>query len=421
MRRSVRCVLFSVLVLILAYPVFAQVAISVSFGPPALPVYEQPLCPAEGYVWTPGYWAYDPDYGYYWVPGTWVLAPEVGYLWTPPWWGWEGSAYSFHEGYWGPQVGFYGGINYGYGYFGHGFEGGRWQGNSFYYNRSVMNVNVTNIRNVYNTTVINRGGENRVSYNGGSGGLTARPSPAEEAAERGRHIPPIAAQTEHRQQAHGNPELRASANQGKPPIAATEKPAAFSGHGVVPAREAGAPYHPPANARETRPVANGAENRPAAPTHASEPPPHPSEPPQHEVNPPVSSGNTRMEDKKQKEHVTNEHPAEAPRPAAPPTHASELPKHQVTAPSSTGNPKVDQKYQQQQEKLVAKQNQQHQKLQQQQEKEDQRATQQNYQAEQHQQIEQRHQQQTTHMEQQHTQQTEHLQKQQAGHAGGRPQ
>jgi hypothetical protein len=224
MRRSVRCVLFFVLVLILAYPVFAQVDISVSFGPPALPVYEQPLCPAEGYIWTAGYWAYDPDYGYYWVPGTWVLAPEVGYLWTPPWWGWEGSGYSFHQGYWGPEVGFYGGINYGYGYFGHGFEGGRWQGNSFYYNRSVMNVNVTNIRNVYNTTVINRGGENRVSYNGGNSDLTARPTPGEEAAARGRHIPPIAAQTEHRQQAHGNPELRASANQGKPPIAATEDP-----------------------------------------------------------------------------------------------------------------------------------------------------------------------------------------------------
>ncbi len=66
----------------------------------------------------------------------------------------------------------------------------------FYYNRSVTNVNVTNIRNVYNTTVINRGGENRVSYNGGHGGLTVRPTSAEEAAARGRHTPPIAAQTE---------------------------------------------------------------------------------------------------------------------------------------------------------------------------------------------------------------------------------
>src|SRR5215470_18665210 len=87
-----------------------SVGISVSFGPPALPVYEQPLCPGDGYIWTPGYWAWDPDAGdYYWVPGTWILAPEASYLWTPPWWGWEGGRFWFHEGWWGPQVGFYGG------------------------------------------------------------------------------------------------------------------------------------------------------------------------------------------------------------------------------------------------------------------------------------------------------------------------
>src|SRR5262249_48991704 len=77
----------------------AQVAIgiSVNFAPPVLPVYEQPLCPGEGYIWTPGYWAWDPDYGdYYWVPGTWVLAPQPGYLWTPPYWGWNGVALIFY-------------------------------------------------------------------------------------------------------------------------------------------------------------------------------------------------------------------------------------------------------------------------------------------------------------------------------------
>src|SRR5689334_17348519 len=91
-----------------------SIGISVNFAPPELPVYEQPLCPGEGYIWTPGYWAWDPDYGdYYWVPGTWVLAPQPGYLWTPPYWGWNGVLFVFHEGYWGPRVGFYGGINYG--------------------------------------------------------------------------------------------------------------------------------------------------------------------------------------------------------------------------------------------------------------------------------------------------------------------
>src|SRR5580704_16745231 len=64
----------------------AQVVVSVSVAPPALPVYTQPICPAPGYIWTPGYWAYSDDGGYYWVPGTWVEAPEVGLLWTPGYW-----------------------------------------------------------------------------------------------------------------------------------------------------------------------------------------------------------------------------------------------------------------------------------------------------------------------------------------------
>jgi hypothetical protein len=375
MNRSVRYLLLALLMLVSFQPLCAQVDISVGFGPPALPVYEQPLCPDEGYIWTPGYWAYDPDDGYYWIPGTWVLAPQVGYLWTPPWWGWGGNAFIFHEGYWGPQVGFYGGINYGFGYFGNGFEGGRWDGERFFYNRAVMNVNVTNIHNVYNTTIVNRGVENRVSYNGGEGGITARPTAAEEAFDHERHTPPIASQMQHRQTARSNPELRASANHGKPPIAATDRPGSFSGHGVVAAREAGAPYHPPANTRENRPAANAGENRPANPTHASE-----------------------------------------------------LPQHQVVTPPSTGNAKLDRKYQQQQEKLVAKQNQEHQKLQQQQEKQDQRAQQQQARQQQNQarqqqnqvrqqQTEQRHAQQTQQMEQRHTQQTQSLQERQVRPAG----
>jgi hypothetical protein len=281
MHRSIRYVLLAFLMLVLSRPLFSQVAITVAFGPPALPVYEQPVCPGDGYIWTPGYWAWDPDYGYYWVPGTWVLAPQVGYLWTPPWWGWNGSAYLFHSGYWGPTIGFYGGINYGFGYFGHGFEGGRWQGNRFFYNRSVVNVNVVNIHNVYNETIVNRGVENRVSYNGGHGGLDARPSAAEEAAEREHHLPPIATQTQHRDQARGNPELRASRNQGKPPIAATDRPSSFSGHGVTPSREAGAPYHPPANEHT--------------------PPVHASELPQHQVTSLPSTGNAKLDQKYQQQ------------------------------------------------------------------------------------------------------------------------
>src|SRR2546430_4741986 len=91
-------------------PSFAQEGVSIDIAPPVLPVVEQPPCPAEGYIWTPGYWAYGVE-GYYWVPGAWVPPPQVGLLWTPPWWGFNNNVYVFHEGSWGPTVGFYGGVN----------------------------------------------------------------------------------------------------------------------------------------------------------------------------------------------------------------------------------------------------------------------------------------------------------------------
>ena len=103
---SVRVLLLAVLILSLSAASWAQIGISITVSPPALPVYVQPPCPAPGYLWTPGYWAYDYDDGdYYWVPGTWVQAPAVGLLWTPPYWGWNGVAFAFYDGYWGPRVG----------------------------------------------------------------------------------------------------------------------------------------------------------------------------------------------------------------------------------------------------------------------------------------------------------------------------
>ena len=105
----------------------AAVAVTAQEAPPPLPEYEQPPAPADGYLWTPGYWGYGGG-GYYWVPGTWVQPPTVGVLWTPGYWGFAGGVYGFHAGYWGPHIGFYGGVNYGYGYVGVGFAGGRWEG-----------------------------------------------------------------------------------------------------------------------------------------------------------------------------------------------------------------------------------------------------------------------------------------------------
>ncbi len=99
-------------------PTHAQdsVAISVDFAPPPLPVYDQAPIPGQGYIWEPGYWAWSLEVGWYWVPGTWVLPPAVGLLWTPGYWAYNDGAYVFYNGYWAPEVGFYGGIDYGFGY-----------------------------------------------------------------------------------------------------------------------------------------------------------------------------------------------------------------------------------------------------------------------------------------------------------------
>jgi hypothetical protein len=249
------------------------IGISVRIGPPALPVYEQPECPGAGFLWTPGYWAWDDDEGYYWVPGTWVEAPQPGYLWTPGYWGWNNGLYAWNGGYWGPHVGFYGGINYGYGYGGDGFYGGEWRGGSFYYNTAVMRVNTTVIRNVYvnNTVIVNN--NVHVAYNGGQGGINARPTPQQEGFAHERHIEPVAAQQQQVQGARQNRENFARVNNGKPAVAATQRPGEFKGPGVVTAKAAGAPYHAPTmspkEARANAPAKAGAgarpaENRPAA-------------------------------------------------------------------------------------------------------------------------------------------------------------
>src|SRR5579859_4942511 len=101
---SIRAFLFALVLLAISAASSAQIGIAVSIriAPPELPVYEQPPCPAVGYIWTPGYWAYGDD-DYYWVPGTWVIAPSPGLLWTPGYWGWGNGLYVWHAGYWGPH------------------------------------------------------------------------------------------------------------------------------------------------------------------------------------------------------------------------------------------------------------------------------------------------------------------------------
>ena len=282
--RSIRFLSVALLLLLLSAASSAGVLISVSFGPPALPIYEQPLCPAPDYIWVPGYWAWS-SVGYYWVPGTWALAPEPGLLWTPGYWAFDAGLYYWHPGYWAPEVGYYGGVVYGFGYTGTGYYGGYWRDRHFYYNRSVTNVNITNVRYVY-TQRVNVTTVTRVSYNGGPGGTTARPTPRQLEVAR-RQVAPTTEQVKHEQTAARNRELLATENQGRPPVAATEKPADFKGHGALAASAPGAPYRQPEHDRVASPRVN-----PTTPMSESRPQPR-------EVTPQVPKNRSRDGEMKQ--------------------------------------------------------------------------------------------------------------------------
>lgn len=230
-KRSLSAIIATLFIAAVPLAASAQFSVGVGFTvgspPPPIPYYSQPPAPYPNYQWQPGYWAWGPA-GYYWVPGTWVAPPSVGMYWTPGYWGATvGGGYGWNGGYWGASVGFYGGINYGYGYPGTGFYGGVWNGGTFGYNTAVMNVNRTVIHNTYNKTIVNNGNFCRncrnVSYNGGKGGITAKPTPAQLDARR-HGIAPTTDQRKYAQVAAENRNLYAGVNHGKPPVTAVDKP-----------------------------------------------------------------------------------------------------------------------------------------------------------------------------------------------------
>jgi len=192
--------------------------------PPPLPDYTQPPPPGDGYIWTPGYWAWGPG-GYYWVPGAWVEAPYVGALWTPGFWGFYGGRYLFYPGHWGFHIGWYGGINYGFGYIGFGYEGGYWNGGRFFYNRVYNHINERVVHNVYsyraNVRVVNGP---RASYRGGEGGVRATPRPSERAAYHEPTAPRMNSQDRHAQSYQSNRGQSAAHNNGQPRTPAVSRP-----------------------------------------------------------------------------------------------------------------------------------------------------------------------------------------------------
>jgi hypothetical protein len=289
--------------------------------PPPLPEYQQPPCPGDDYLWTPGYWDYA-NAGYYWVPGAWVMSPYVGALWTPPWWGYENRVYVRHTGYWGPHIGFYGGINYGFGYTGRGYYGAYWNSGKVFYNRSVTKVNVTVVHNIYNYSVAPARGE-RVSYNGGHGGISVRPTVQETAVLRDRRMPPVAAQIQHVREASSNREQFSAGGHPQPRTLVTAQPLATEYHAPAPrpaepaASHASRPEPQATQPERSRvPAARPAqpEARPAAPEPRADRTVRPETPPR-----PVSQGRPATQEQRPAPAAHPAQPAE--RPAAPESRA----------------------------------------------------------------------------------------------------
>ena len=272
----------------------AQVVISVGFAPPMLPIYEQPYCPEPNLMWVPGYWAWG-DEDYYWVPGAWVPAPYEGALWTPNYWDWSGGRYRFHQGYWGRHVGYYGGVNYGFGYMGVGFSGGEWRGGSFAYNTAVMRVNESVIHTTYNDrTVVERNtiaNDRHIAYNGGPGGIQHAAAPQERVAAHEQHAAPTSFQTQHVNTARADKSSFAKANGGHPQNVVAARPLGAGTH-TAPEQHAAPQQHapPPPHAAPPQHVAPQPQSRPApqqrsAPRPQSRPAPQQRPAPQPQSRP----------------------------------------------------------------------------------------------------------------------------------------
>ena len=323
--RTIRLLLLAVLILAVPAASFAQFGVAITIAPPVLPVYSQPMVPAEGYLWTPGYWAYGGE-GYFWVPGTWVMAPNLDCSGHPDIGAGAATPSPGMKATGVPRSASTAGSTTASATVVSVIKAGIGTTEPFYYNRSVNNVNITNIHNVYNKTVINNTTMNHVSYNGGRGGINARPRAAEETAAHEQHRPPTEMQTQHVHAASSNHALFASVNHGRPAIAATAKPAEFSGRGTVAAKKAGVTYEAIGNratgnkATPTRTNANRAAankaaatrtngNRPAA-QRAAQPAPRPATAARPQAVPRHQS---------------------APRPAAAPPRAQNVPRAETTA------------------------------------------------------------------------------------------
>ena len=79
----------------------SRVSIGIAIGPPPPLVVAPPPAPAPGYVWAPGYWAWN-GYQHVWIGGYW-LSPRPGYYWVPDRWEHRGPQWHHVHGHWSPR------------------------------------------------------------------------------------------------------------------------------------------------------------------------------------------------------------------------------------------------------------------------------------------------------------------------------
>lgn len=85
------------LALVAGSTAFAQVSFNIVLAPPP-PVYEVVPAVPPGYVWAPGYWAWNHD-RHIWVRGR-SMVQRAGYRWEPDRWEQRDGIYSRQVGRW---------------------------------------------------------------------------------------------------------------------------------------------------------------------------------------------------------------------------------------------------------------------------------------------------------------------------------
>jgi hypothetical protein len=140
----------------------------------------------------------------------------------------------FHPGYWGYHVGYYGGVNYGFGYMGIGFVGGMWRGRDFVYNTAVMHVDERFVHTTYvDRTIVERNtiaNDRHVAFSGGPGGIRHDPVPEERIAENEHHMGATSFQHTHETTAQSDRGSYFRNNGGHPSTLAVQRPLGMQNH-----------------------------------------------------------------------------------------------------------------------------------------------------------------------------------------------